>query len=44
MYKSHLIDVLRGISFQVDWPPDLQVGFTIQIGGLDEAHLQSPGK
>ena len=38
--STHLIDVFGGILLQVHRPPDLQVGLTIQVGGLDEAHLQ----
>ena len=38
--STYLIDVFRRILLQVHRPPDLQIGLTIQVGGLDEAHLQ----
>ncbi len=39
--KTHLIDVFRRILFKIHRPPDFEVGLTIQVGGLDEAHLHT---
>jgi len=35
----HLCDILRGVLLEVHRASDLQVGLSIQVGGLDEAHL-----
>ena len=37
----YLCNVVWSILFQVYRPSDLEVGFTIQVGGLDEADLHS---
>lgn len=37
----YLFDVVWSVLFQVYRPPDLQVGLPIQVGGLNEADLQS---
>lgn len=37
----YLCNVVWSILFEVYRPPDLEVGFTIQVGGLDEADLHS---
>ena len=36
----YLFDIVWSVLFQIYRPPDLQVGLTIQIGGLDETDLQ----
>lgn len=36
---SYLFDVVWSILFQIYRPSDLEVGLTIQVGGLDEADL-----
>lgn len=38
---THLIDVVGRILFEIHGPPDFEVGLTVQIGGLDEAHLHT---
>ena len=41
---AYLVEVVRSIALEVHGAPDLEVGLTIQIGGLDEADLQNtPG-
>jgi len=39
--KTHLIDVLRRILFKIHGPPDFEVGLSVQVGGLDKAHLHT---
>ncbi len=39
--KTHLIDVLGCVLFEIHRPPDFEVGLTVQVGGLDEAHLHT---
>ena len=39
--KTHLIGVLGRILFEIHGPPDFEVGLTVQVGGLDEAHLHT---
>ncbi len=39
--KTHLIDVLGRVLFEIHRPPDFEVGLTVQVGGLDEAHLHT---
>lgn len=37
----YLFNVVWSILFQIHRPSDLEVGLTIQVGGLDEADLHS---
>ena len=38
---THLIDVVGRVLFEIHGPPDFEVGLTVQVGGLDEAHLHT---
>ena len=39
-FMTYLIDVFRSVTLEINRAPDLEVGLTIQVCGLDEADLQ----